>query len=195
MIFLFLNLLYMKKSIIITSAVIAGVGLLAASTFAATGTSTLGSKLRWNMTQSGQVFRWHMDGNRWMNVNWPMGNNLTTAEKTAFDAMTTTEKQAFLEKKQVENQAKHDAHEVVIDKLLAGTALTPTEETLKQEMIKNRAEMKANKAKIETILAKKKAGTSLTAEEQALLDNMPKMGGKWMRGWHGMMMGGGRGNR
>ncbi len=190
----------MKKSIIITSAIIAGVGFLAASTFAATSTGTMKNKFRSNSTYTGQSFAWNMGGGRGMEMSWPMGKNLTTAEKTAFDVMTPTEKQAFLEKRRVENQAKHDTHEIVIDKLLAGTALTPTEEVLKQEIIKNRAEMKANKVKMDSIIAKKQAGTTLTTEEQAFLNTLPKMGGKGMKEWHGNggMMSGGmwkRGNR
>ncbi len=186
----------MNKSIIITSAVIAGVGLIAASTFAASGTwsETFKGKNRWNMTQSGQVFGWHMTWNRWMNMNWPMGDKLTTEEKTAFEAMSDTEKRTFLEKKHTEMEAKRTAHETVIDKLLAGTALTASEENLRQEIITeratmkaNRAEMEANRTKIQAIMTKKAAGTTLTTEEQALLDSMPKMGGRWMKGGHGGM--------
>jgi hypothetical protein len=114
-----------------------------------------------------------------------MGNKLTTEEKTAFEAMSDTEKQTFLEKKHTEMEAKRTAHETVIEKLLAGTTLTASEETLRQEIITeratmkaNRAEMEANRTKIEAIMKKKAAGTTLTTDEQTLLDSMPKMGGK-----------------
>ena len=89
-----------------------------------------------------------------------------------------------METKRLELEAKFEARETVIDKLLAGTTLTATEETLRQEIIKERAEqktkraeMKAQKEKIKAILEKKKAGTTLTAEEQALLDSSWKQHG------------------
>lgn len=119
---------------------------------------------------------------------------MTDAEKTAFEAMSDTEKQTYMEKKHTEAEAKRDAHEVVIDKLLAGTALTADEETLRKTIITERAErkvkqaeMEVNRTKIQAILEKKKAGTALTADEQTLLDSMPKMGGRG--GMKGMMGG------
>ncbi len=121
---------------------------------------------------------------------------MTDAEKTAFNALSDTEKKAFLEKKRTEMEATRTAHEAVIDKLLAGTALTADEETLRQTIIKERADrkvqevaMKAKMDQMKLIFEKKQAGTALTADEQALLDSMPKMGGKWgMRGNHMNMM-------
>lgn len=107
-----------------------------------------------------------------------MGEALTPTEQTALTSMTNTEKKAFFDKKLADMKAKRDAHEVVIDKLLAGTALTTDEETIRQEIIKDRADMKAKHTQMATIIAKKAAGTTLTAEEQALLDSMPKMNGK-----------------
>lgn len=110
---------------------------------------------------------------------------LTDAEKTALESMTDTEKQAFFDKKRAEAETKRDAREAVIDKLLAGTTLTTDEETLRKEIITERAERKAKQAEmkakmdqIKAIMDKKKAGTTLTTEEQALLDSMPKMDGK-----------------
>lgn len=107
-----------------------------------------------------------------------MGEALTPTEQTALTSMTATEKKAFFDKKLTDMKTKRDAHEIVIDKLLAGTVLTADEEAIRQEIIKNRADMKAKRTQMETIKAKKAAGTALTAEEQALLDSMPKMNGK-----------------
>ena len=128
----------------------------------------------------------------------PMIENLTDAEKTTLNSMSDTEKQAFFDKKRVEQETKMETREAVIDKILAGTALTTDEQTLRQEIITERAtmkakrtEMKAQMEKVKTILAKKKAGTTLTTDEQTLLDSMPKMDGKrdgkkWMRMMGGM---------
>ncbi|MFA5917150.1 MAG: hypothetical protein WC850_02840 [Candidatus Gracilibacteria bacterium] len=117
-------------------------------------------------------------------------NNLTDAEKTALTTMTDSEKQTFFETKMTEQKAKMITHENVIDKLLAGQTLTPSEETTKQEIIKERADRKiemqkrqADMAEIKTILEKKKAGTTLTSDEQAKLDASRLEGhGKGMRG-------------
>ncbi len=110
-----------------------------------------------------------------------MITELTDAEKTTLNTMSDSEKQAFFEKKITEMKAKRDAHEALIDKLLAGTTLTSEEETLRQEIIKERTEMKAkreemeaNRTKVQAILEKQKAGTTLTSDEQALLNTMPK---------------------
>ena len=70
---------------------------------------------------------------------------LTTEEKTALESMTDAEKKAFFESKQTEAKVKMETRESVIDKLLAGTTLTSEEETIRQEIIKERAEMKAKK--------------------------------------------------
>lgn len=119
-------------------------------------------------------------------------DELTDAEKTALESMTDTEKQEFFEKKREEQKAKMEAHENVIDKLLAWLTLTAEEETIKQEIIKERAErktkiaeMEAKIAEIKPILEKKKAWTTLTAEEQAKLDEFEaqRPEGKWF--WRG----------
>lgn len=97
--------------------------------------------------------------------------------------MTDAQKKEFFDKKRAEMEAQHDAHEAVIDKLLAGQTLTTEEEALRQTIIKNRAEMKAKRAemeaqraKIETIRQKQQSGQTLTSEEQQLLDSMPQRG-------------------
>jgi hypothetical protein len=88
--------------------------------------------------------------------------------------MSVTERQAFFEKKRTEMEAKRDAHEIVIDKLLAGTALTADEEKIRGEIITQRAERKAQREKMDAIRAKVQAGTTLTSEEQAIVDSMPR---------------------
>lgn len=163
--------------------IVAGLGLAAASTFAAaTSTNSSGASFH----QNGE-FR-----NKWGHgMGGGMGPfaQMTDAEKTAFEAMSATEKQTYLETKRTEADARRDAHEAVVDKLLAGTALTADEEKIRQEIIAHRTEMKAkraemeaNRAKIQTVLEKQKAGTTLTTEEQALLDSMPKMGARGGKG-------------
>lgn len=111
--------------------------------------------------------------------------NLTEAEKTSLTSMTDTQKKEFFTKKKAESEAKKTAQEAVIDKLLAGTALTADEEKIRQEIIAERAERQAKKteraaerAKIQTIIDKQKTGTMLAAEEQTLLDQSKNRGGK-----------------
>lgn len=72
-------------------------------------------------------------------------NDLTTEEKSALESMTNDEKKAFFETKKAENDAKRTAHENVIDKLLSWEKLTAEEEVVRTEIIKERAERKANK--------------------------------------------------
>jgi hypothetical protein len=85
-------------------------------------------------------------------------------------------------------KAKREAHENVIDKVLAWSTLTSSEETTKNEIIKERAERKleretrqAEMAIIEPILEKKRAWTTLTADEQTKLDafEATRPEGKW----------------
>ncbi len=179
----------MNKNIIISTALIAGLGLAGASTYAATSTNT-STSLGASMHQMGGFG--HKGGG--------MGRmgEMTDTEKAAFEAMSDTEKKAYMERKHTEAKAKHNTHEAVIDKLLAGQTLTVDEEALRQTIITERAAYKVKQAEMETkhtqieaIIAKKTAGTTLTADEQTLLDSMPKMGGRHeKRGNHdGMMMG------
>ena len=183
----------MKKSILITSAVAGTIGLLAAvSTFAATGTTPTTSTSN-VVNKVARAFGWEHGMRGGMG---PIAQ-MTDAEKTAFTAMSDADKKTYMEKKRTEMEAKHDAREAVIDKLLAGTALTADEETLRKEIITDRAahkvekaQMKAKMEQMKAIFDKKKAGTALTADEQALLDSMPKMGGREGKGGH--MKGGNR---
>ena len=94
----------------------------------------------------------------------PMMVQMTDAEKTAFEALSDTEKKVFMDKKRTEMEAKMEARDAIIDKLLAGITLTSTEESLRQEIIKERAlmktkraEMKAQMEKVKAILDKKAA--------------------------------------
>jgi Spy/CpxP family protein refolding chaperone len=156
----------MNKSILLVGATIATLSLFAASTFAATSTGTAG--LTNKMTQSS-------DGKK--GRHGPM-IELTDAENTALTSMSDADKKAFLEKKRTEMQAKREANEAIIDKLLTGQALTANEEMTRKTIITERAERKAQKEKIDAIRAKIQAGTTLTTEEQTLVESMPKMDGK-----------------
>jgi hypothetical protein len=113
-----------------------------------------------------------------------MMSDLTPTEQTALTTMTPAQKRDFFDQKHTEMQARRDARESIIDKLLAGTTLTPDEDILRKTIITERAarvvkemEMKAKMTEMKAIFDKKKAGTALTADEQKLLDSMPKMGG------------------
>ncbi len=165
---------------------VVGASLIGTSIYAATSTNTNASK----MTHDMEHFGMKMGGKRSM-------AQMTEAEKTAFEAMSDTERRKYMEKKHTEMVAKRDAHEALIDKLLAGQVLTADEETLRKTIITERAErkvkqaeMEANRTKIQAILEKKMTGTTLTADEQTLLESMPKMGGHG--GMKGMMRGGNR---
>lgn len=82
--------------------------------------------------------KWWERGEKWWFMNW-----LTTEEKTALESMTNDEKKAFFDAKKVELTAKRDAREGVIDKLLAWQTLTADEEVVRAEIIKERADRKA----------------------------------------------------
>lgn len=131
----------------------------------------------------GMMWEW-----RWMGM-W-MIQELTDEEKTKLESMTDEEKKAFFETKRSEAQAKQTAKENVIDKLLAGQTLSSSEETVRAEIIKERADMKAKKAKMEaikTIMDKKRNGETLSTDEQAQLDkfeaNKPKMDENFSKMW------------
>lgn len=137
---------------------------------------------------------WH--GGRWGDFDgdrmwgwfggWPEMSQLTDEEKTALESMSDDEKKAFFETKRSENEAKMEARENVIDKLLNGEALSADEEKIKEEIKLQRAEMKAKRAEMKelrTLMEKQKAGTTLTADEQAKVDafqaTMPEQKWKW----------------
>lgn len=78
----------------------------------------------------------------WFWKEWWFLNNLTTEEKTKLDKMTNEEKKLFLETKRNEFKTKQDLKEKVIDKILNWETLSKEEETIKQEIIKQRTEFK-----------------------------------------------------
>lgn len=96
-----------------------------------------------------EMWRWEWKMGKWQwKGRWDKGgfiNDLTTEEKTALESMTDDEKKAFFETKKAENDAKRIAHENVIDKLLSWEKLTAEEEVVRTEIIKERAERKADK--------------------------------------------------
>ncbi|MDD5213611.1 MAG: hypothetical protein PHG82_04265 [Candidatus Gracilibacteria bacterium] len=98
-------------------------------------------------TMSGSMneMRGEMGMGGMMGAGFSTMTQLSDAEKTALTTMTADQKKAFFDAKMTDVKAKAEAKETVIDKLLAGTALTADEETLRQEIIKDRAAMKAQK--------------------------------------------------
>ena len=102
------------------------------------------------------------------------------AKKEAFKNMSDEEKNALKEKIKVERDAhiaERQAKSQVIDDLLAWKTLTSEQETLRTEIIKERAERKAEKLKrqekmeaVKSIFEKKKAGEKLTDEEKTTLN-------------------------
>jgi Spy/CpxP family protein refolding chaperone len=191
---LFFYYYIMNKSILISSAAIMTIGAIAVTTFAtstfaasnATSTESVTSKIHTMVNGWGGGHGHHGGGE--------MGGHkmeiLTPAEQTALTSMTDTQKKDFFEKKHTEMETRHDAREAVIDKLLAGTALTAEEEILRKTIITEHAAhqieevtMKTKMTQMKAIFDKKRAGIALTVDEQKLLDSMPKMGGH--RGGHG----------
>lgn len=151
----------------------------------------------WSTTETKNEFRkMHSFGSWWTNVEWFKRwfnwVELTDAEKTALQSMTAEQKKAFFENKMTTEKAKRDAKETVIDKLLAWQSLTADEETIRQEIIKERADRKTQMQERETkfqairaVLEKNKNWETLTADEQAMLDNLKDNNhGKWWFGKH-----------
>lgn len=104
---------------------------------------------------------------------WKWMMNLTDEEKTQLESMTDEEKQAFFETKRAEAEAKKEAQETVINKLLNGETLTEAEKVIVEEIKTQRAEQKARKAErdaIKALMEKVKNGETLTTEEQATVD-------------------------
>jgi len=122
-------------------------------------------------------------------------------KKEEFKNMTDEQKAELKEKMVAEKESmklKREAKDAVIDSLLAWKTLTSEQETLKEEIIKERAEKKANRLErkskmeeIKTILEKKKSWEDLTEEEETKLKEMKsdrkrwKKCGKWERGNRG----------
>lgn len=149
-------------------------------------TATL-EEFKSNMPEGGM---WGKNWEKW----WMWGNkgemnNLTDEEKTALESMTDEEKQVFYETKREEAKAQREAQETVIDKLLSWETLTADEETVRQELITQRAEQKTKRAEMETqreqieaIKEKQTAWETLTDEETSLLEELwnHEMWGHWM---------------
>ncbi len=151
----------------------------------------------WDFSDRGGEFK---KGKGWF-MKW-----LTDEEKTTLESMNDEEKKVFFETKKAERETEREskkverqAHENVIDKLLAWKNLTSEEETLRSEIIEKRAERKvqrevknAEMEEIKSIMKKKKSWEDLTDEEQVKLDEMKsnskKWGNKGNKGWK-------RGNR
>jgi Spy/CpxP family protein refolding chaperone len=176
----------MNKSILISGAALATIGLFAATTFAATSTAPSTGTNTMASMWSKMIHGWwwgHGKSHVWEQKGRLMMSDLTPTEQTALTSMTDIQKRDFFEKKHTEMEAKRDARESIIDKLLAGTTLTPDEEVLRKTIITERAahvvkeiEVRAKMTEMKAIFDKKKSGTALTADEQKLLDSIQKMG-------------------
>ncbi len=99
-----------------------------------------------------------------------MKNNLTNEEKIALNSMTDEQKIEFYNKKTEEQLVKRGLKESVIDTLLAWGKLTSEQEVIRNEIIKERAEMKAKMEEFKTIMEKRKAWETLTNEEESMLE-------------------------
>lgn len=142
-----------------------------------------------------QFHKWDF-GQRWDFANkgfgkWNFFDAMTDDEKTAFETMTQDEKKDYMENKRIENEEKMQAREDVIDALLAWKTLTSEQQTIKAEIIKERAERKAimqerkaNMEAIKTILEKKKSWSTLTEEEQTKLDELSNKSWFWHWKWN-----------
>jgi hypothetical protein len=133
----------------------------------------------------------HNGEKRWKwNFRWPE-LQLTESEKIALESMTDTQKQAFFDNKRTQQEAKMDAKENVIDKVLNGETLNDAEKLILEDIKKERAarklERQTRKAEMETIeplLDKKRAGTTLTTDEQAKLDAFEASHSRGEKGAH-----------
>ena len=121
----------------------------------------------------------------WGGFGWKMWNNLTAEEKTSLKSMTDIQKKEFFDKKRTENEAKIDAREAVIDKLLSWETLTDSDKIIVQEIKTKRAEEKVKRTEmreIRTLIDRQRNGETLTTDEQTKLDSfkakMPKRHGK-----------------
>lgn len=186
-----------KKIIAGTSATLLTLGLTATGAFASTvNTQPTTSTIPTNTKSTIQSQTFHKDF--WIQHkefgkgirdfgkgHWPhIGNlQLTDEEKTQLSTMTNQQKQDFFKAKRTEQIKQKQAEDIVIDKLLAGQTLTSDEETIRQTIIKDRANRKAQETKRETerqqleaIKTKQQSGQILTSDEQTLLDSIKNKG-------------------
>lgn len=196
----------MKTKIIawlaVASALTAGSLLTYADTTTTTTDSTGGTTQndapKFNGEHEWRWGRWMRGGEMW----WTM-TKLTDEEKTKLKSMTDAEKKAFFEQKRTEAEAKMEAREAVMDKLIAWETLsTDAEKAIQKEIIAERAAQKTARAEMKTkqaaeqksreeikaIIAKKAAWTALTTDETNKLveyftSKADKMGDRdWDRG-------------
>ncbi len=137
-----------------------------------------------NTVKEFKKFNWD-HGSRGWNHKW---GNLTDDEKAAIDSMTDDEKREFFEAKRTEHKASRDAKETVIDTLLAWDALSTDQETLRAEIISERAERKIKQVERETqreemkaLFDKKKAWEDLTDWEIAQLEEFKSKHKGWKK--------------
>lgn len=117
------------------------------------------------------MWEWMM---MWSGFAWRMENELTTDEKTSLESMTDTQKKEFFDKKRTENEAKFDAREAVIDKLLSWETLTDWDKIIVQEIKTQRAAEKVKRTEmkeIRTLMDKQKNGETLTTDEQTKIND------------------------
>lgn len=151
----------------IAAITVAGVGLLGVSSALAHSTSQTSGDTKHAVSLAKEGFGKGRGEHKIM---------LSTEEQARVNAMSETEKHSYFAAKHEEMHAKRQAYEAVIDKLLAGNALTAEEETLRAEIITERAKhkeqratMEAERTKMKAIFEKKQKGETLTTEEQELL--------------------------
>ena len=139
---------------------------IASTWFAGLSSANSGSNLGSSNTNIEQgvdkkQYKWNHYGKRkWL-------KNLTDEEKTALEVMSDDEKQAFFEAKKAEMKAAKEAKKAVVDKLVAGEALTASEEATRLEALAKIEERSAKRSKPwADIIAKILAGDELTAAEQ-----------------------------
>jgi len=157
----------MRNKIIIWSAIVLAVSTMTVA-FAASNSWTTST---WNTVKEfkmKQEWFWKM----WFEWKW-FKNNLTTEEQKALETMTDAQKKEFFDKKRAEAKVQMEARENVMNKILSWETLTSDEQKIKDEIVKQRAEIKTKKQDMEeirTIMQKQRNGETLTTEEQTKLD-------------------------
>lgn len=89
------------------------------------------------------------EGKMWGKRGWGKGGNkgmknLTDEEKTALEAMSDEDKKVFFETKKEERKVEMEAKKAVMDKILAWTTLSSTEEATRLEIVAKMNEKEAN---------------------------------------------------
>lgn len=120
-------------------------------------------------------------------------NTVNQFKQMKFERIELTDEQkAEMQAQREEKQVQREAHEAVIDALLAGETLTADQEVIRAEIIEQRAErkikMEERKEKMlqfKEIRNKIQSWEDLTADEQALLDEMKSHKGGKQKGFKG----------